>query len=229
MVVEKRLTVNIKGIKDGLLITLGEGEWPELETALFNTIEERAGFLKGARVALDVGHHVLHVRELSTLRDRLSDKGITVWSVLSSSQATEQTAQVLGLATRISSPKADRSIRTLDTNLPGEPAVLVQRTIRSGFKISYNGHVMVIGDVNPGAEIYAGGSVIVWGRLRGMVHAGMEGDEKAVVCALEMAPTTLRIAGYTLNIPVKRGKPESETVMIQDGRLVAEAWKTKAK
>lgn len=229
MIGEKRQLVNIKGIKDGLLITLGEGDWPELEAALLATIEERSGFLKGARVALDVGHHVLHVRELSSLRDRLSDKGITVWSVLSGSPVTEQTAQVLGLATRISTPKADRSIRTLDTNLPGEAAVLVQRTLRSGFKISYSGHVMVIGDVNPGAEIYAGGSVVIWGRLKGMVHAGMEGDEKAVVCALEMDPTTLRIAGYTLNMPAKRGKPEAETVMIQDGRLVAEAWKTKGK
>jgi septum site-determining protein MinC len=229
MIVEKRQIVNIKGIKDGLLITLGEGEWSELERALFDTIEERSGFLKGARVALDVGHHVLHVREMSLLRDRLSDKGITVWSILSSSSATEQTAQVLGLATRISTPKADRSIRSLDTNLPGEAAVLVQRTLRSGFKISYTGHVIVIGDVNPGAEVYAGGSVVVWGRLKGMVHAGMEGDEKAVVCALELEPTTLRIAGYTLNMPVKRGKPESEMVMIQDGRLVSETWKTKGK
>jgi septum site-determining protein MinC len=229
MIVEKRQIVNIKGIKDGLLITLGEGEWPELEAALFHTIEERSGFLKGARVALDVGHHVLHVRELSTLRDRLSEKGITVWSILSSSNATEQTAQVLGLATRVSAPKAERTIRSLDTNLPGEAAVLVQRTLRSGFKISYTGHVMVIGDVNPGAEIYAGGSVVVWGRLKGMVHAGMEGDEKAVVCAMEMEPTTLRIAGYTLNMPVKRGKAEAEMVMIQDGRLVAEAWKNKGK
>jgi septum site-determining protein MinC len=229
MIGERRQLVNIKGIKDGLLITLGEGEWAELEAALLTTVEERAGFLKGARVALDVGPHILHVRALSSLRDRLSDKGITIWSVISTSSVTEQTAQVLGLATRISTPKPDRAIRTLDTNLPGDPAVLVQRTLRSGYKISYNGHVVVVGDVNPGAEIYAGGSVVVWGRLKGMVHAGMEGDEKAVVCALEMEPTTLRIAGYTLNLPLKRNKAEAETVMIQEGRLVAEAWKTRGK
>jgi septum site-determining protein MinC len=68
MVAEKRQLVNIKGVKDGLLITLGEGEWKDLEQSLLQTIEERAGFLKGARVALDVGPHVMHVRELSNLR-----------------------------------------------------------------------------------------------------------------------------------------------------------------
>lgn len=229
MVVEKRQSVNIKGIKDGLLVTLGEGEWPELEAALLRTIEERASFLKGARVALEVSHHVLHVREMSTLRDRLSEKGITLWAVISSSLVTEQTAQVLGLATRISTPKPERTIHPMEANLSGESALLVQKTVRSGLKITHRGHVVVIGDVNPGGEIYAGGSVVVWGRLKGMVHAGIEGDEKAVVCALELAPTGLRIAEYTYSAPSKRGKPEPEIVSIQDGRVVAETWKTRGK
>jgi septum site-determining protein MinC len=229
MVAERRQTVNIKGIKDGLLITLGEGEWPELEAALVRTIEERSGFLNGARVAIEVGRHVLHVREMSSLRDRLSDKGITIWAVVSSSLITEQTAQVLGLATRISTPKPERMIRPAEPNIAGESALLIQKTVRSGLKISHSGHIVVIGDVNPGGEIYAGGSVVVWGRLKGMVHAGMEGDEKAIVCALELAPTGLRIAGYTLTLPSKRGKVEPEIVSIQDGRVVAEAWKTKGK
>jgi septum site-determining protein MinC len=229
MVAERRQTVNIKGIKDGLLITLGEGEWRELEAALLQTIEERAGFLKGARVAIEVNHHVLHVREMSSLRDRLSDKGITLWAVLSTSLVTEQTAQVLGLATRISTPKPERSIRQLEANLPGEGALLVQKTVRSGLKISHHGHVVVIGDVNPGGEIYADGSVVVWGRLKGTVHAGMDGDEKAVVCALEMAPTSLRINEYSFSVSPKRGKAEPEIVSIQDGRVVAETWKTRGK
>ena len=101
----------------------------------------------------------------------------------------------MGLATRISTPAPERTIRPLDTNLAGENAIFVQRTLRSGFKVSHHGHVIVLGDVNPGAEVIAGGSVIVWGRLRGVVHAGADGDENAVVCALEMMPTQLRIAG----------------------------------
>jgi len=229
MVAEKRQSVIIKGIKDGLLITLGEGDWKDLELSLLQTIDERSGFLKGARVALDVAHHVLHVRELSALRDRMSDHGISLWAVLSTSSATEQTAQVLGLSTKISAPKPTRSIRPLDTNLAGEDAILVQRTIRSGFKISHGGHVVVIGDVNPGAEIYAGGSIVVWGRLKGMVHAGVDGDEKAVVCAIELDPTNLRIGGYSFIQTKKKNKLEPEIVYLQDGHLVADAWKSKGK
>ncbi len=229
MVMQNKQAINIKGVRDGLLITLGEGEWVELERALVQVLEDRSSFLQGAKVALDVGNHILRAVDVGQLRDRFSEKEIGLWALLSNSPVTEKNAQALGLATRISTPRPERTIRSLDTNLPGETAVLIHRTIRSGFKVSHNGHIVVIGDVNPGGEIFAGGSVVIWGRLKGMVHAGMDGDEKAVVCAMEMAPMQLRIAGYTLNLPQRRGKSEPEMVYIQDGRVVTEAWKTKAK
>jgi septum site-determining protein MinC len=104
---------------------------------------------------------------------------------------------------------------------------LVQRTIRSGFKVSHNGHIMVMGDVNPGGEIYAGGNVVVWGRLKGMAFAGMEGDENAVICALEMEPMQLRIAGFALSQPTRKLRQEPEMAYIKNGRVVIEPWKSK--
>lgn len=224
--------MQIKGIKDGLLVTLGEGDWSELESTLLAHVEEKAAFFQGARVAIDVGNHIVRAAELGALRDRLSSKGISLWAVISNSPVTEQTAQVLGLATRISTPRPERTIRSMDTNLQGENAVFVQRTLRSGFKVSHRGHVIVLGDVNPGAEVIAGGSVIVWGRLRGVVHAGADGDENAVVCALEMTPTQLRIAGMIYTAPPKRpvfgrGKSEPEMARIVNGQMVAESWNPK--
>ncbi len=91
---------------------------------------------------------------------------------------TEQTAQVLGMATRISAPRPERAIRPLDTNLEGESAIFVQRTLRSGFKVSHHGHVIVVGDVNPGAEVIAGGSIVIWGRLRGSFTQGQRGTTR---------------------------------------------------
>jgi septum site-determining protein MinC len=233
MLNERPHALTIKGIKDGLLVTLGEGDWRELEAAFLAHVEEKAAFFNGARMALDVGNHILRAAELGGLRDRLSSKGISLWAVISNSPVTEQTAQVLGLATRLSAPRPERTIRPLDTNLPGEGAVLVPRTLRSGFKVSHHGHIIVFGDVNPGAEVIAGGSIIVWGRLRGVVHAGVDGDEKAVVCALEMNPTQLRIAGLVSVSPPKSGKarwgnrPEPEVARTQNGTVVVEPWNPK--
>lgn len=223
---ETRPTVRIKGIREGLLITLGEGDWPEVHAALLEQIESQNQFLHGARLILDVGNRILRAVELGQLRDEISEDGLFLWGVLSNSPITEQTAQALGLATRINRPQVEQTARPLDTALTGEGAVLVRRTLRSGFSLQHNGHIIVIGDVNPGAEIIAGGDVVVWGRLRGMVHAGAEGDEGAVVCALDLSPTQLRIAGQIAITPRRRGKPQPEIAQLRDGQVIAEPWKT---
>jgi septum site-determining protein MinC len=79
--------------------------------------------------------------------------------------------------------------------------------------------------VNPGAEIVAGGNVMVWGRLRGMVHAGVKGNRKAVICALELSPTQLRIADEVSAALRPQDHPQPEVVRINnDGNLQAELW-----
>ena len=220
--------VQIKGIREGLLIILGEGSWEEVRLTLMQQLDEQADFLRGARVALDVGNHILKAVDLGQLRDQFSDRGLSLWAVMSNSPTTEQTAQTLGLATRITKPAPDRVMMPMKTTVEGgEGAVLVRRTLRSGFSIKHPGNVIIIGDVNPGAEIVAGGDVIVWGRLRGMVHAGAEGDDQAIVCALDLAPTQLRIAGHISITPKRRGKPQPEMARLQDDRVIAEPWDPK--
>jgi len=215
--------IQIKGIRDGLLITLGQEEWEQLKTTLLRQIDERAAFFSGARLALDVGTQVLRVAELSALRDQLSDRGIMLWAVLSESPKTEQTAQNLGLATRITKTRPEETRPALEA-ISDETALWVKHTVRSGTRVEFPRHVVVFGDVNPGAEVVAGGSVIVWGRLRGVVHAGAQGDVTAVVCALEMRPTQLRIAGEIAISPKEEGETHPEIACLRDGRLVAEPW-----
>jgi septum site-determining protein MinC len=221
--IEASSFIQIKGIRDGLLITLDGASWPELANVFIKNVDERSSFFQGARVVLNVGLNELRVAELSALRDQLSERGITLWAILSESPVTETTAQNLGLATRISKPqpvdfKAEVAV------LPEDTAKWLKGPIRSGGRILFEGNVIVLGDVNPGAEIIAGGSVIVWGRLRGVVHAGAQGNENAVVCALELVPTQLRIAGEIAVSPKKQGKSQPEVASLKDGQLVAEPW-----
>ena len=216
--------VQIKGIREGLLITLGEGDWPEVRAALFEHIEGQVDFLRGGKLIIDVGNRVLRAAELGGLRDHLSENGLSLWAVLSRSPVTEQTAQTLGLATRITRPSAEHTPSPTETALSGDEAVLVRRTLRSGFSLQNKGHVVVIGDVNPGAEIIAGGDVVVWGRLRGVVHAGAAGNEDAVVCALDLSPTQLRIADKIATSPKRRGKSQPEMARLEDDQVIAEPW-----
>ena len=105
--------------------------------------------------------------------------------------------------------------------------MFLNRTLRSGTRIEFAGHVVVLGDVNPGAEVVAEGNVIVWGRLRGMVHAGAQGNRKAVICALELSPMQLRIADEVSAPLDPRDNPRPEMARInKDGKLQSEYWST---
>ena len=90
------------------------------------------------------------------------------------------------------------------------------------------GHVVIIGDVNPGGEVVAGGDVVVWGRLRGLVHAGATGNPEAWVCALQLAPMQLRIADLFSRAPDAASERKRhalpEVARIRDGKIVVEAW-----
>lgn len=222
-------SVQIKGIKEGLLITFGDGDWDALEGEFFRQLDAQEEFLKGGRLALDVKNHILKAADLGSLRDQVSERGMVLWCIISDSPRTQETAQTLGLATRISKPAPDRTITKLETSISGDHAVLIRRTLRSGYTLSHPGHIVIIGDVNPGAEIIAGGDVVVWGHLRGFVHAGAEGNTHSVICALDMSPTQLRIAGQISVPPKKRGRSQPEMVRLQDGQIMAEPWNLKGK
>ena len=218
----------IKGTRDGLLVSMGSGAWEDQFQVLIGQLELQADFLRGARLVIDVGETVLKAVELGQLSKELADRGLFLWAVLSESPATQRSAQDFGLATQI--PKsAPAHISSAGEGIlqGGDEAILVRRTLRSGHNLQFAGHVVVIGDVNPGAQVIAGGNIIVWGRLRGMAHAGAAGDEGALVCALDLAPTQLRIAGAIAVTPKRRGKPQPELARLENGQVVAETWDPK--
>ena len=83
----------------------------------------------------------------------------------------------------------------------GDRSVFHYGTLRSGQALKSLGNLIVVGDVNPGAELTAVGNIIVMGILRGIVHAGCNGDKTAVVCASKMMPTQIRIADIITRPP----------------------------
>jgi septum site-determining protein MinC len=219
-------TVQIKGLRDSLLVVLSGATWEGNQSALLTQIDERASFFQGARLVLDIGTQALGVDEMVSLRDVLSERGISLWAVLSESPKTEKTAQLLGLATRLSSKPRAEEKRPSAAEAPGEgTALFVNKTLRSGVRIEYPGNVVVMGDVNPGAEVIAEGSVIVWGRVRGVIHAGAKGNRNAVICALDLSASQLRIANEisALLKPQKNPRPEVASIN-KEGRLQAELW-----
>ncbi len=220
-----RQTTTIKGIRQGLLVTLGEGHWADVLQALETQLGETQAFFRGGRVALDVGDRLLSRAQIEEVRSMVARHRIEMWALTTSEARTRDAARDAGLAVDIDLSPIRRREEEERAEEPRADAIVVRRTLRSGQTLRHPGDLVVIGDVNPGAEIVAGGDIIVWGRARGLVHAGAMGSEDAIVCALDLAPTQLRIGGRIARSPEERpGEPTPEIASVRDGQIVAVPW-----
>lgn len=111
-------------------------------------------------------------------------------------------------------PQASLSEAVLEIDRPeptsaegGRRLLTLDHTLRSGASVRFPGDVVVYGDVNAGAHIEAGGSIIILGALRGLAHAGCPADESAVIIGFDLRPTQLRI-GRKIGYPPERPKAE---------------------
>jgi septum site-determining protein MinC len=84
-----------------------------------------------------------------------------------------------------------------------EKVLTLKRSLRSGQKVRYAGDVVIYGDINPGAEVIAGGNILIMGALKGLCHAGARGDDGALIIAFDFRPTQIRI-GRKIAIPPTR-------------------------
>jgi septum site-determining protein MinC len=219
-------SVNIKGTKNGLLVTLGEGELASILTELEERLTGTASFFKGAWVALAVGQREMSIEEIEHIKALLAQNEVSLGTVISEAPVTRAAARHLGLETRRDPWPEPRPEGRAEEEF--SEGVLIRCTLRSGQVIRHPGHVVVVGDVNAGAEIIAGGDIVIWGRLRGTVHAGATGDDQAIVCALNLAPTQLRIGKHIARPP--EGEPRRSTVpemaFVQEGRIIVKSWKS---
>ncbi len=209
--------IAIKGSKDGLRLQLDEvADWPAVLEALRGQFGQGANFFHGAQIIVDIGERALSEDQLTTLLSLMKQHGVRPESLASTARESRNAARAAGLAARplTRSPEAEER---------GD-AGFILRTIRSGQVVRHHGHVTVLGDVNAGAEIIAGGNVIVWGRLRGTVHAGALGDRSAIIGALELAPTQLRIADLIARAPEGGANTFAEVAFVENDQINVEAW-----
>lgn len=217
-----REPVAIKGIGDALWFSFGPEPWPEALRALESRLAANSGFFAGGRAVLVLGDRMLAEADLLDLLALLNRFGLTLTGVLTDHPVTQALARRLGLPLQ-SPPAAERLPEAQE--LPLESAWVIRRTLRAGHYLQVEGHLCVIGDVHPGAEIAATGDIVVWGRLLGTAHAGCQGDDGAAVYALELRPVQLRIGRYIARSPEEYRSPIPEQARVQNGQIVVEPWR----
>ncbi|MBP3284563.1 MAG: septum site-determining protein MinC [Clostridia bacterium] len=163
--------VTFKLTKDGLRIVLDDNlDFASIRRLLKKKLEESKDFFQGARLKTVIQGRDLEKHEFDELCKIIN----------------EETGFY----------EIEEEVTTFDwkQNIAEGKTKFYRGTMRSGSLIDYKGNVVVMGDVNPGAEIIATGNIVVMGVIKGTVHAGAKGNRNAIVSASGIYPTQLRIA-----------------------------------
>ena len=183
--------------------TPASASWNDLLEQLQQRLQANTRFWKPLAVVHLIAHdRLLDARQLQAINDALSDVSLQLQIVATSRRQTAVAAATAGYSVtqQISiDPLVPPSNADL-TPLLAEP-IYLQMTVRSGMDIRHQGNVIIMGDVNPGGEIFAAGDIIIWGRLRGIAHAGYPNNPQCLIMALQMEPTQLRIADRVARAP----------------------------
>ena len=204
------------------------------ETAPSDVVKEELGRyltdmdsrLKGLRVYINVGRRLLDSAGLHSLFDALDEHGVAVAEISASQEALQQ-AITDSFSVPLSLDGKSRK-QGCGGELGPSNTLLIRHACRTGTSVRHKGTVVVLGNVNPGAEVAATGDVVVVGSLRGMVHAGADGSEEATVTAISLQATQLRIAGLIATGPSHGPKAGAslgpEVAYIKEGAIVVELY-----
>ncbi|HEX3722674.1 MAG TPA: septum site-determining protein MinC [Nitrolancea sp.] len=224
--------VRVRGTRDGLVLRLPpEAPLPALLGLVRGSIDGGGEFFQQSEIVIDYGTRVPNVEEIVALRALLEERGVRLRTVISNNPRHGETLrswgyQPLRLVTHGSADDA-QDVGMSQASEAERPALYLRRTLRSGASIRSDGDVVIVGDINAGAEVMAAGDVLVWGAIRGTVHAGIDGDFGAIICALRLMPTQLRIATIFARPPDQRdtGPDIPMVARVHNGEIIVEPWR----
>jgi septum site-determining protein MinC len=223
--------VRVRGTRDGLILQLPtDSPLSVLLGQVRSHIDSGGDFFRQSEIVIDYAARIPNVEEIVALRALLEERGVRLRTVVAGSPAHRDLLRSWGYHPLriVSQDEVETRADQTQTQAEGErTALYVRRTLRSGSAVRTDGDIIIVGDVNAGAEVLAGGDVIVWGAIRGTVHAGIDGDFGAIICALRLVPTQLRIASIFARPPDQRdGAPDGPmTARVHNGEIIVEPWR----
>ena len=211
--------IRFTGVDYGLLVCMDwEVPLSQLLVEVEEHIQKSPSFFADAKVFLEVDTRPVLQHEMEQLGVVLLRHGLTLQGVVSAASRVE------GISRPQPAPEQPKVITPIINEK--EAMVVEHRTVRSGEKVASEGHLIIMGDVNPGAEVIAENNIIVWGSLKGTAYAGVPNHEDAVIAALHLSPIQLRIAGYIARSPDVRPVTTAvpELARINQNEIVVESW-----
>jgi septum site-determining protein MinC len=209
-----RSIVELKGFGDGLHLFIDpDANIEDLIPRIEKRMEKLGDSLAGTGVSINFGGGSLGAQELIRLERLLHDTyGLEIKQLIGKSDRMPWPQDGSHIAGAPALHQAEHQNGGYNLHGEVEKTQLIRQTLRSGQVERYlEGNVVILGDVNPGAEVIAARDIIVLGTLRGVAHAGALGDISSVIIAMSLVPTQLRIARF-ISRPPSNQQPQGDKV-----------------
>ncbi len=183
----------------------------DIKQGLIKKLTHADDYTPGTKIVIDIGKRQLNSKQLHEIEDILLDYGIHLKKIISPSWSVNG---------------EDKEMFNYEVPYYAE-TIMLSRHLRAGQRLFSNGNLVILGDINPGAEIIAVGNIIVMGSLRGIAHSGYYGDENAIIAAYRLRPTQLRIAEHFTRPPEEDSTSvqQPEVARIKDNKVIIERLK----
>jgi septum site-determining protein MinC len=152
------------------------------------------------QVYLQAGDRLLDTRQLQELSESLQNHQLLLHTIVTNRRQTAVNAASMGFCVEQGTVFRELLGFNPIPNAPTDDPLYIKMTVRSGTEIRHSGSIIIFGDVNAGAELISEGDIIVCGKLKGMAHAGVKGNAQAVVMALHLDATQIRIASFIARV-----------------------------
>jgi len=137
----------------------------------------------------------ISIHQLSKLKNHLHNLNVFSLCIYSNDRNTILAGKSLRInSTFLKEQEVKNKLLLFNSKKKEKDDILHEGTVRSGDRISSNGNLCIIGDVNPGAIVSAKNNIYVWGKLLGIAFAGKTGNNNASIASLYLKPLQLRIA-----------------------------------
>ncbi|MBD2260619.1 septum site-determining protein MinC [Pseudanabaena sp. FACHB-2040] len=178
--------------------------WTELCQQLKHRLDAAERFWQPNTVVYLVARdRLLDMRQLQSIAETLEEAQLVLKRVFTSRRQTAVAAATAGYSVEQQANLAHLAQSPTEAGKALDEPLYLQTTVRSGVEIRHPGTIVLLGDANPGSSLVAEGDILVWGRLRGLAHAGVAGNRTCRIMALQMQPTQLRIADVVARPPEK--------------------------
>tara|TARA_B100000242_G_scaffold212893_1_gene155039 strand:- start:51 stop:713 length:663 start_codon:yes stop_codon:yes gene_type:complete len=173
---------------------------------IHETFKKFSSLKETLEVKIFVVNESISIQQLSKLKDHFNKINARSLRIYSNNRDTILSGKSLKIDSNFVKEQ-DAKTKLLLLNSEQKDDILHKGTLRSGDRISSNGNLCIIGDVNPGAIVSAKNNIYVWGKLLGIAFAGKNGDKNAFITSLYLNPLQLRIADVIAIGP--KDKPKS--------------------